>query len=219
MPLELHPLQPEDLEAWVRIHYLAFKNSTVACLWRSEPSPASFSIVAKSRGRDMLEHTPQAHYYKVIDTDLDNKLIAVAEWRIYDKERSEEEVKADFTLPDPIPEDCRAAREKFMEGIFKARWEIMGTRPHMILDTLTTHPDHHRRGAGGMLVKWGTDKADQLGLESYLEGSSQGSALYQRHGYQPVQEIKCDFSEFGGGPDVHVVSCAFTNKLHLSPNL
>jgi hypothetical protein len=166
--------------------------------------------VAKSRGRALLEHSPRAHFYKAVDTELDNKVIAVAKWRIFDKERSEEEVKSEYTLPDPIPEDCRPAWDKFMDGIFKARWNIMATKPHVILDNLTTHPDHCRRGAGTMLVKWGTDKADELGLECYLEGSSQGRPLYEKHGYQPVREIKCDLSEFGGGPDVHVVSCAFT---------
>jgi len=211
MPLEVHPLQPEDLEAWVRLHYLAFKTTTVACLWRSEPSAASYSILAKSRGRELLEHSPRAHFFKVVDTELDNKPVAVAKWRIYNKERSEEEVKSEFTLPAQTPEECRAAREKFMAGIFKARWDIMGTRPYVLLDILSTHPDHHRRGAGTMLVKWGTDKADELGLESYLEGSSQGRPLYERNGYQPVREVKSDFSEFGGGLDVHMVSGALSN--------
>ena len=219
MPLEIRPLQPEDVEAWVRLLYLAFENTTVACLWRSEPSPASYSIMAKSRGRELLEHSPGVHHYKVVDTELDNKLIAVAAWRIYDKERSEEEVKSEFTLPDPVPEECRPAQDKFMAGIFKAKWEIMGTKPHVLLDILTTHPDHHRRGAGTMLVKWGTDKADELGLESYLEGSSQGRPLYERHGFQPVREIKCDLSEFGGGPDVHVVSCASMKDEFLVANI
>ena len=159
MPLEIRLLQPEDLEAWVRLLYLAFENTTVACLWRNEPSPASYSIMAKSRGRELLEHSPGVHYYKVVDTELDNKLIAVATWRIYDKERSEEEVKSEFTLPDPVPEECRPAQDKFMAGIFKAKWEIMGTKPHVLLDILTTHPDHHRRGAGTMLVKWGDRKS------------------------------------------------------------
>ena len=165
--------------------------------------------MAKSRGRELLEHSSRAHYFKVIDTELDNTLIAVSKWRIYEKERSEEEVKSEFTLPAPVPEDCRAAREKFMAGIFKARWDIMGTRPYVLLDILTTHPDHHRRGAGTMLLKWGIDKADQLGLDSYLEGSSLGRPLYERHGYQPVREVKSDLSEFGGGIDVHMVSGTF----------
>ena len=213
MPLEVHPLQPEDLEAWVRLHYLAFRNSTVACLWRSEPSAASYSILAKSRGRELLESSPRAHHYKVVDTELDNKLVAVAKWHIYEKERSEEEVRSDFTLPAQIPEECRAAREKFMDGIFKSRWDIMGTKPHVILDMLSTHPDHCRRGAGSMLVKWGTNKADELGLDCYLEGSSQGRGLYEKHGYQLVREVKCDLSEFGGGHDVHAVSCTLSTQI------
>lgn len=223
MPLEIHPLTPSDLEAWARVHYLAFSHSTVSCMWRSEPSPNSFGIIAQSRGAELLENATNAYFYKVIDTDLSaefdpkewrnepgkrstGNVIAVAKWHMYDHARSEDEIREAFTLPAPFAEECRGARKKFMVGIFKSRWEVMGTKPHAILESLVTHPDHHRRGAGGMLVRWGTERADQLGLESYLEGSRDGKPLYQRCGFQPVREIKCDLSEFGGEEDVHVVS-------------
>ena len=41
------------------------------------------------------------------------------------------------------------------------------------------HPDHRRRGVGSMLVQWGIDKADSLGLESAVEASDQGRYLYE----------------------------------------
>lgn len=223
MPLEMRPLMPSDLEAWVRIHYLAFLNSTISCMWRSEPSLESFSIIAQSRGAALLAKEPTAYFFKVIDTDLSadfdpqkwrnepgkratGNTIAVAKWHVYEQARSEDEVRAGFTLAAPFPEECRGAREKFMVNIFKSRWEVMGTRPHVILGTLTTHPDHHRRGAGGMLVRWGNERADELGLESYLEGSRDGRGLYQKCGFRPVREFSCDLSEFGGEDDLHVVS-------------
>lgn len=223
MPLEIHPLTPDDLEAWVRVHYLAFHNTPVSCMWLGEPTPASFSTTAKSRGSELLSGNPTAYYYKVIDTDLPQafnpgewtnqpgkcatgNIVSVAKWHIYESERSEAEVKGEFTLPAPFEEECRLARDKFMVGIYDSRWELMGTKPHVILESLVTHPDHHRRGAGGMLVKWGNQRADELGLVSYLEGSRDGRALYERYGFNEVRGIRCDLREFGGEVDVHTVS-------------
>lgn len=48
---------------------------------------------------------------------------------------------------------------------------------------LSTHPDHQRRGAGAMVVKWGTDIADSLGLKAFVQGSRLGKHLYESHGF------------------------------------
>jgi GNAT superfamily N-acetyltransferase len=48
---------------------------------------------------------------------------------------------------------------------------------------LSTHPDHERRGAGSMLVKWGTDIADSLGMKAFVQGSRVGKPLYESHGF------------------------------------
>lgn len=208
MPLELQPLQPEDLEAWVRVHYQAFKNTSIGCMWIREPSAESFTISAKSRGRELLEPNPTAHFFKVVDTELGSAPVAVAMWHVYQHERPEDNVRRQFVLPAPFPEECRPARERFMANIYGSRWDVLGTKPHIILETLVCLPSHHRRGAGGMLVKWGTDKADELGLLAYLEASAQGKGLYLKYGFQTIGELECDLSEFGGGHDVHAVSTA-----------
>lgn len=51
------------------------------------------------------------------------------------------------------------------------------------LDTLGTHPDYQRRGAGSMLVKWGCDLADKDGVAAYVDASKEGAPLYQKHGF------------------------------------
>jgi GNAT superfamily N-acetyltransferase len=48
---------------------------------------------------------------------------------------------------------------------------------------LSTHPEHQRRGAGSMLVKWGTDIADNLGLKAFVQASRLGKHLYESHGF------------------------------------
>jgi GNAT superfamily N-acetyltransferase len=60
----------------------------------------------------------------------------------------------------------------------------MGTDDQLkVLDMLSTHPDHQYRGAGSMLVKWGTDIADAMGVKAYIEGTIVAKHLYESHGF------------------------------------
>ena len=63
---------------------------------------------------------------------------------------------------------------------------------------LHTDPDFQGRGAGGMLVDWGTRKADELGLPAYLESSAKGHRFYQKYGFKDLEILRVDFSQFGG---------------------
>ena len=67
--------------------------------------------------------------------------------------------------------------------ITKIRNEKALTDSIKVIDMLSTHPEHERRGAGSMLVKWGTDIADSLGMKSFVQGSRRGKPLYERHGF------------------------------------
>lgn len=51
------------------------------------------------------------------------------------------------------------------------------------LDTVATHPDYQRRGAGSMLVKWGCDLADAQGVSAYVDASKDGAPLYAKFGF------------------------------------
>jgi GNAT superfamily N-acetyltransferase len=167
--------------------------------------------------RTKLFSDPSAHLFKCIDTDLDNKMIAVAYWAVEEKERLPEEVEKGLQLRPPFPEENRAAKVEFMDGIFKSRRE-WGTKPQVMLESLVTLPDHHRRGAGSMLLEWGIAEADRLGVITYLEGSDNGAPLYRKFGFEPVSDIKFDTRKYGGDKiDTHIVSSIYTWS-HLARN-
>jgi N-acetylglutamate synthase-like GNAT family acetyltransferase len=63
---------------------------------------------------------------------------------------------------------------------------------------LHTDPAFQGRGAGGLLVKWGTKKADELGLPAYLESSTKGHGFYQKHGFKDVEVFVLDLAKYGG---------------------
>jgi hypothetical protein len=55
-------------------------------------------------------------------------------------------------------------------------------------------------------MQWGMDKADELGLPAYLEGSIAGVGLYESVGFVPEREIIFDATKYGGEvKDVHLV--------------
>ena len=62
---------------------------------------------------------------------------------------------------------------------------------------LITDPAHHRRGAGALLVKWGTEQADTHNLPSFLEASEAGKPLYARLGFVAVHEEVFDLAKWG----------------------
>ncbi|KAF2436417.1 hypothetical protein EJ08DRAFT_644771 [Tothia fuscella] len=203
MPLEVQHLTEADLLQWTIIHYEAFRGTTVGMCWARRPSDESFAERAKARSKALSD--PNSHAFKCVDTDLNNKIIAVSQWSVYPKERTWEEVEEGLKPRPMFPEDRADVRKAFLTGIYNSRRENMGTRPHVILESLTTHPDHHRRGAGGMLLQWGIDQQDSLGLLGYLEGSSAGAPLYKKFGYEHFREIIFDTREYGGAEvDVHL---------------
>ncbi|KIW67088.1 hypothetical protein PV04_06361 [Phialophora macrospora] len=95
--------------------------------------------------------------------------------------------------------------------------------PHVLVDNLYTHPAHHRRGAGGMLMRHACAEADARGLPSMLEASPKGIGVYEAVGFERFGEggndgsgvIWVDLERWEGGADKGV---AFTaEKLKKDP--
>ncbi|KAL5389366.1 hypothetical protein PMIN06_000381 [Paraphaeosphaeria minitans] len=77
--------------------------------------------------------------------------------------------------------------------------EIMGCSvPYLELDSLATHPKHHRRGAARMLLDWGVGKADVEGWRTYLDATPVGLKSYERVGFKIVREVRFDRAAWGG---------------------
>ena len=65
------------------------------------------------------------------------------------------------------------------------------------LQILITDPAHGRRGAGGLLIKWGVDEARKYKLPLYVESSRKGHELYKRYGFRDIESHEIDLSKFG----------------------
>lgn len=205
------PLTEGEAGEYQAIRYETFKPTINNILYSREPSQETLDRVIEDTKKDIIKGVSFMSC-----RDATGTMIAGAKWRyvapkdIKDnykpggeieqnipRERTWEEVDSDCTIPPPYPEsDPRCFNALFELFNFHKR-DILGTRPYHCLDTLVTHPDHHRRGAGGLLVKWGVEEADRRNVECYLEASPMGVPLYERYGFERVRDIELDLKPFG----------------------
>lgn len=60
----------------------------------------------------------------------------------------------------------------------------MRERKHWYLELIATKPEWQRKGAAGSLIRWGLERADEEGVETYLEASPVGKGLYEYFGFE-----------------------------------
>lgn len=102
------------------------------------------------------------------------------------------------------PHMNHALSSTFVAGLIAARQEatqLIGT--HVLIDNLYTDPAHHRRGAGGMLMRVAVQEADHLGLPCMLEASPMGMKVYESVGFEvlPGKHIWIDLLRWKEGGD------------------
>ena len=119
------------------------------------------------------------------------------------------------------PPDCYVRALEDWNGIItRTRKGMMGNRRHscasepthslscyfacyakhlMVLDILHTHPAHQGKGAGVELVKWGTDLADEEGLQCYVEASPQAVSTLRFCGFDDVTEMNINLGMYRAG--------------------
>ena len=66
-----------------------------------------------------------------------------------------------------------------------------------VLERCFTHPDHRSRGAGSLLVQWGVHRADELGLEAFVEATKSGVRLYEKYGFVASDSFRAETERDG----------------------
>ncbi|KAI1940492.1 hypothetical protein LOZ66_002086 [Ophidiomyces ophidiicola] len=198
MPLSIRRLSsPADLSRAVDIQSTTFANSafcrTVGASPEGNPrslSPSERHAIQISRLQDALSSDPTFHLLGAVD-DETGEILAVAKWYVFKGDDSLEKwkngVRSDEAME--IPKGVDEGGYRFAKGkLFDAKraWFGENGREHCFLGVLCTLPAHQGRGAGTLLLKYGLDIADEHGLESYLESSTKGRPLYERHGFKDI---------------------------------
>ncbi|KAK2003093.1 acetyltransferase [Colletotrichum falcatum] len=188
--LILQPATLEDVPALTEVWFAAFAHdSVITRLWPDTPRVRAWWDEA-NRG-DMLGK-PFQRFVKVVDpgsTDARGRP-KVAAWAKWDTSMP---ARRGRRYP-PWCEDMPAqVCDTFFNKEEKERRRVMGEEEHYYLDTLVTHPDYQRRGAGSMLLKWGCELVDEGEVGAYVDASKAGKELYERFGF--VDESEADASE------------------------
>ncbi|KAF2797597.1 hypothetical protein K505DRAFT_322482 [Melanomma pulvis-pyrius CBS 109.77] len=225
MPLVLRPITTADTLSWTRIRAKAYLGPTHELIHSGPIS--EFSILKVAEGRKSEVGKPNHWQWKVVDTDLEpspddpddngGQTIAIAVWSRHNADPTRQNSPIEPTsLPAEKPESAEEEgpfippeiRLEVLDALFtplrKAQSEIMGDRPYFMLNSFATHPDHHRKGAGTMLLNWGLKKADEEGLVTYLDTTTLARPIYEKHGFTVVTAIEFDRRPWGGeGMDWH----------------
>ncbi|KAF2440957.1 acyl-CoA N-acyltransferase [Karstenula rhodostoma CBS 690.94] len=191
--LEVRACTNDDFADFVRIQLAAFNTGITRVM--KPIATVENNEKAIQKHIESATSEPDVHYLKVVDTELDDKIIACAKWRINEKERTEEQIQSMLPVPGEEEKD-RPAAQDFMNYLHRVRKQFMGTKPFAFLHVLVVDPPHQRRSAGTLLVNWGLELADKSQLPSFLEASDAGKKLYTSLGFEPVHVETFDLSKY-----------------------
>ncbi|KAJ5115399.1 hypothetical protein NUU61_001158 [Penicillium alfredii] len=182
--LRLETVTLDDVPAMTEVWFAAFTDPDLRRLWPDTPGVRKWWDDANHH--DLL-NKPFQRYVKIIDPESTDahgraRIAAYAKW---DLAMPEERGRRYPPWNEDMPgEEC----DTFFAREESERRRVMGDQKHYYLDTLATHPDYQRRGAGSMLLKWGCDLADANGVGAYVDASKAGAPLYQRFGFVDESE-------------------------------
>ncbi|KAH8781898.1 acyl-CoA N-acyltransferase [Hyaloscypha finlandica] len=178
MPLTLSLATPADLPNLVRAQYAAFHpNDTLHVLIYPSPDRVPESTFEKTVERQTDAWKDNVTWVKVTD-DETGSVIAGAKWIFWPKSGGWAEEKGKRW-----PESFGIAYVSWIMEEFMGRRRERNQGPAALLDICYVHPDWQGRGAGKLLVQWGTEKADELGLRTFVEASYFGRPLYEKFGF------------------------------------
>ncbi|KAI1826380.1 hypothetical protein F4861DRAFT_105195 [Xylaria intraflava] len=127
---------------------------------------------------------PTSYWQKVVDTNT-GRIAGGALWNVCENNPFAEEHKMDVTW---FPDDgSRRFVEKYLE-IFGTARARLGQRPQVYLFILFTHPDYRRRGVGQQFLNWGMNKADQMGVDLFLDATPVGKPAYDANGFRVLEK-------------------------------
>ena len=62
------------------------------------------------------------------------------------------------------------------------------------LQQMIVHPEYRRQGIAKMLTQWGTDLADERGIQTVVVAVPFARPVYEKLGFKLIKEINIDFS-------------------------
>ncbi|KAI1330764.1 acyl-CoA N-acyltransferase [Xylariaceae sp. FL0255] len=185
MPLVVLPAQICDVEGVYDVYFAAFQNEPILDFL----FPGGVDRKAHTEGTiQWWNHDKNGYHVKCVDTET-GKIVGMASWDIF--WRPEEENAW------PKPEGAlwlegknREKADSVLKPLWDAHEKLFSKQRHVYLPTMAVYPNHQRRGAGRLLLQWGIDLAEKLGLPIYLESTVPGYPLYSSLGFERLTHTR-----------------------------
>ncbi|KAL2131960.1 hypothetical protein VTI74DRAFT_4415 [Chaetomium olivicolor] len=131
-------------------------------------------------------HKSDTQYtYKVVDMDT-GEISGMGLVDIYIKPRTEEERK-NGGVP-WLTGEQRERAEKVLNPLWEVREKLFGGQPYIYAHVIGVSPEHQGKQAGAAMVKFGIDLCNRTGLPLYFEASPTSVGLYEKFGYERLNE-------------------------------
>ncbi|MCJ1310348.1 hypothetical protein MMC25_004012 [Agyrium rufum] len=184
-----------ELEELVRVEFAAYetpqcnlKNLFFSILNPSIESRKEVMKEAVERQIQWHKGDPTSRWITVRQND-NGRMLGAALWHFNDHDPYAEESDEECTWF--AEGDDRKTANGLMELFLTPRMTFM-RKPHAFLDICFVDPGSRRAGIGSALLQWGLSKADEMGLESYIDATADGKPFYQALGFTAADKV--DFS-------------------------
>ncbi|GAA5847244.1 hypothetical protein JCM9279_006155 [Rhodotorula babjevae] len=181
MAVAVLPAQLADLERIAAIHHDAFRPSAISRRIFADVKRDDQCTKMVARLAKCLDD-PGSALFKAVGGD---DIVGFALWEVPKKAGE----------PEPDKDDKKKGSDRWPAGTnvalaesFFARLDLGINTPHYHLSLLAVDPARQRSGAGSALLRWGSKKADDEGVECYLEATELAIPVYLRGQYEPFRE-------------------------------
>ncbi|KAK4555827.1 hypothetical protein LTR86_007047 [Recurvomyces mirabilis] len=191
-PFALVRCSEEDMPALVKLMYDAFPPAirTIFMGCSTPPQPGELDRITSVYNKEIRED-PNEIWIGVKDIAT-AKLIAASCYKVFlNGEGGNREA-------DSTPAWLTGKDKELSERIIKQMSEMRARAmpgPFVHLHICFTDAEYRRRGAGGMMLQWCCDLADQLFLPGYIEASAEGNFLYKMYGFYDLEKTGGELGE------------------------
>ncbi|KAI6382170.1 hypothetical protein MCOR25_000760 [Pyricularia grisea] len=190
MPLQFGFCEPADVPRCFEIVSRAFgtEHGYFEAVFPDHTTPEGRKAGAERLAGAL--NKPGARLCKVTDTDT-GEILGFAKWDVYERLPTnvgpKDGPKGNYWKDDKAKE----LSDYFWWEFTRRRWDAVRESGGDIvsLDIMVVDPVHHRRGVGRMLMKYGVDEADRLGVESVVEASRMGRFLYENYDFKILEDV------------------------------
>ncbi|KAF3004668.1 hypothetical protein E8E14_001849 [Neopestalotiopsis sp. 37M] len=178
MSLKLyHVVTDEEFKAVVQVEHEAYSNPFNG-VWEITKGTSPEDCFA--RQLSWHKGDPSSHWLYVVDEDS-GKVVGGAQWNVHQSNpyAVAQPMRTAYWLPD-------GPMKKIGDQL------IRNLRTHRPNHMSKPHLQRRRRGAASLMLKWGTDKADELGLEAFIESTDIARKAYEKHGFCVIGELNMD---------------------------